>query len=533
MPDAHTSVPYVYPPVGDQRRAWLDKHMDEARTATKELLILGSSIYTVGGNGGISVASLQAEFAEMYGNCPGTGWLPFGSFGTTPPSQLGVRGSSSAGAGVPGAYSSTYQLPSFDIYKLTDYSGNVIQFEPACHSTAITEFGIPGAYYTAGDTYRPEWIATAAGGFTTDGASNTTFGWATIKRTTAITYAPWSALFSAAVNTLGRTQLSAVPNVNFPSTDLNGRTVALNSGFDAFKLGCPASNGAVPTTYTHDSSAPYYNFIIENGSQTGRFYACAQRWTNQTSKAGWIVSSASKSGCKIGQVVADHPNSGPIIRAMAPDVVVIALHTNSAGNNIKARDDASPTNSYYHLALELIDFVRLYAPNCGIVLLSDGPRTDFTAPQETEYSQMVGANRDICDVRPRCIAVNLLLALEDAGYSKATQTFTGYTFRGLWATATSYSVGDIVSLDGGGEVRYARCIVAHTSGSTTKPFLGSVASDNWRRHRGFLVPNPDPTSTVSDAVHPGGWGARYAARLTVKLLTSGVWRRGKVRGRER
>jgi len=526
---AHSACASSYPPPGDARREGFNDLLEQAATRQVDLLILGSSIYTVGGNGGYAVAALNAEFGELYGNVPATAWMPVGaSFGTSPPSQLGARVADSAGSAAPSGYASSYALPTFDVYKYTTWSGTSLQLEPNAFSAVPSEFGIPGAYFRTGaaQLYRPEWICTSYGGVSSEASSATTFGWHVLKRSTDISYAPWGAVFSG--GTGGRTTLNQVTSVNIPATDLNGRAVTPNSAtYDAWRLGCPTTNGAAPITYAHDASNPYYDFILEHGSGSGQFFAAAQRWVNTTTTNGIVVSSASKTGCKMDQVLADHGNAGPLLRAMRPEIVAIALHTNSAGNSYAAYDAGTPSNSYYHMGLALIDWVRTYLPNCWIVLIPDGPRTDLTSPQETQYSLMVGAHQMLADARPNVLAINLTYALEKAGYTKATQTFSGYTFKGLWATATSYAVGDIVSLDGGGEVRYARCLVAHTSGSTSKPFLGSGSSDVWRAHRRFLVANPDPTSTVNDAVHPGPWGARYAAKLAVHLMTEGLLNRPK------
>lgn len=534
QPLDYTACQSSYPPPGDSRREGFNQLLEQAKTRRVDMLILGSSIYTIGGNGGYAVTALNAEFAEIYGNTPATAWMPVGSnFGTTPPSQLGARVADSAGSAAPTGYDSTYALPQFDVYKFTTWSGTSLQLEPDTFSAGPSEFGLKASYFRTGSTqlYRPEWICTSYGGVSTESASATTFGWHVLKRSTDISYAPWGAVFSG--GTGGRTTLNQITSVAIPTTDLDGRTVTPNSAtYNAWRLGVPLTSGADPTTYAHDSANPYYDFILEHGSGSNQFFAAAMRWVNTTTTSGIVVSSASKSGCKMDQIVADHGNSGPLLRAMKPDIVAIALHTNSAGNNYAAYDAGDEGNSYYHMGLELIDWIRTYVPNCWIVLIPDGPRTDLTAGQTTEYGLMVGAHQMLADARPRVLAVNLTKALADAGYTPDNQTFTGYNFRGLWVTATSYSVGDIVSLDGGGEVRYARCIQAHTSGSTTKPFLATSSSDYWRAHRRLLVSNPDPTSTVSDAVHPGAWGARYSAKRLVHLMTEGLYSRPKApRGR--
>ena len=530
----YTACELSYPVPGDPRREGLNRLLEKARTDRVEMLILGSSIYDMKGNGGYALAALNAEFAEIYGNAPATAWMPVGSIGTTPPSQLGARGAKGGGTSAPTGYDSTYQLPTFDIYKCTTFAGNFIQFEPDAFSAAPSEFGIPGAYFKTGSTqsYRPEWICTSYGGCSTESSSATVYSAQIIKRTTAAAYTPWGAISGAAGNTLGRTLLQNPVDVTIPTTSLYGRAFNPNSStFDAAIVGVPLTSGGAWSTYAHDSSAPYYNFVLENSS-SGQFFLCAQRWVNTTTTRGVVVSSASQSGYKIGQVVSDRGNSGPVLRAMRPDIVAIALHTNSAGNSYDAYNAGAPSTSYYHLGLALIDWVRTYDPNCWIVLIPDGPRTDLTAGQQTQYGLMVGANRMLADARPNVLAINLTLALENAGYTKATQTFTGYTYKAAWATATAYSVGDIVGLDGGGEVRYARCIQAHTSSSTDKPFLSTNSSDYWRAHRRFLVSNPDVTAAPTDNVHPGAWGARFAAKTIVQLIREGQIKRVTVpRGR--
>lgn len=527
QPLDYTACELSYPVPGDPRREGFNELLEAARTREVDALVLGSSIYTLSGNGGYLITALNAEFAEIYGNVPATTWMPVGNFGTSPPAQLGARGAKSSGSAAPTGYDSTYGTPNFPVYKFTTWNGNVLQLEPDTWSAVPNEYGRKTSYYRTGSSqyYRPEWICTSHGGVSTEGSSATTFGWQVRKRL----YTPGSGAGGGAIFS-GGTSLTAVTSVNIPSVDLNGRTVTPNSStFDAWRLGCPATNGASPATYAHDASAPYYNFTLEHGSGSGQFFAVAQRWVNTTTTKGLVVSSMSKSGCKMDQIISDHGNSGPILRAVRPEIVIIALHTNSAGNNYAAYDPEDEGNSYYHMGLALIDWIRTYVPNCWIVLIPDGPRTDLTAGQTTEYGLMVGAHQMLVDARPNVLAINLTLSLARAGYTPANETITGYTFRGLWTTATSYSVGDVVSLDGGGEVRYAECIQANTSGSTTKPFLSASSSDYWRQRRSFIVSNPDPTASPNtyDYVHPGGRGSTATARHIVKLMTEGLYSRPK------
>ena len=170
QPLDYAACEYSYPPPGDSRREGFNQLLEDARTRRVDMLILGSSIYTIGGNGGYAVAAMNAEFAEIYGNAPATAWMPLGSnFGTTPPSQLGARVADSAGSNALAGYNSTYALPQFDVYKLTTWSGTSLQLEPDAFSAAPSEFGIQSSYFKTGsaELYRPEWICTSRGGVST------------------------------------------------------------------------------------------------------------------------------------------------------------------------------------------------------------------------------------------------------------------------------------------------------------------------------------------------------------------------------
>ena len=85
----------------------------------------------------------------------------------------------------------------------------------------------------------------------------------------------------------------------------------------------------------------------------------------------------------------------------------------------------------------------------------------------------------------------------DALSSSVRALLGGWTVRGLWATATAYAVGDLVSESGGSYV----CAVAHTSGT----FATDLAASNWLTVMSPLVTNPQAANILDwDGADPTG-----------------------------
>lgn len=90
---------------------------------------------------------------------------------------------------------------------------------------------------------------------------------------------------------------------------------------------------------------------------------------------------------------------------------------------------------------------------------------------------------------------------------KAYVDSKGYTWKGAWATSTSYSVNDTVESNGSGYV----CTSAHTSGSTTEPGVGASWTTNWD----LFVEGTNKTMPTGDVV-----GTTDTQTLTNKTLTA-------------
>lgn len=160
------------------------------------------------------------------------------------------------------------------------------------------------------------------------------------------------------------------------------------------------------------------------------------------------------------------------------------------------------------------------------------PSTDFSQDEQSNVggrstirTDRLDAELDAIALTIAAIRVNLSLLQRDDGkirdayveyYNlstscKAAVGATKWTARGLWETATEYSVNDLVDKDGGGYV----CAEAHTSGT----FATDYAAGKWQIFTGastaggttFTPSDTVPDANVQDAIETVDTNARAAS----------------------
>jgi hypothetical protein len=100
-----------------------------------------------------------------------------------------------------------------------------------------------------------------------------------------------------------------------------------------------------------------------------------------------------------------------------------------------------------------------------------------------------------------------------------------------WVTATAYVVGNVRTLASSGECY--RCIVAHTSGSVTRPFTGVNCVVNWRSVRRGYDPAANLTTAPTDSVHLNDWGDQRLTEITARLMLAGLMGKNSTALRQR
>lgn len=532
-PELHTAVPLVYPPPGDARRARVDQVFIDAWTQPRHAIIFGSSLYTMDGQGNNRVTAMNAMMQSIYGSSPATPWLPVRTgFGSVPASQYGIRSAISlrtnGGMRAVSGLVTSYRPPGLTPQTITNDSDgngvsdatgiavtNVFQLEPDNGSGANTMYSMPQRRFTTANRIF-EWIGWSRGVATTETVSSTVFAWETRKQ--VINLGP-TYFAGSLIQTVSPVDIPA-PNGFSPNATTH----------QAARLWLPATNGAAATEVVHDPSNPYKIAMLRATGANGPdgYVAAAVRWRIKDA-TGLTFSSFSDGGYHIGSFEDSHANSGPTIAAAGADLVIIGLHTNSAYSvAYDARNDASPSTSFYHRGLAMVDLIRAALPGVPIIFIADHPRTTGTAGQDEQHSRMVGAMRQICDMRPDVALINLLLAAEREGFAREATDTAGLLFRNQWADATAYAVGDYVSDTGPSGIEYFRCIVAHTSASTTRPLTGVNCVVNWRAVRRGYDPAANLTTAPTDSVHLNDWGDMRLAEISTRLMLAPLVRSSPV-----
>lgn len=519
-PDLHTDVPPVFPLPGTPAARRRENILRDMRTQPFEGFYFGSSLHSYSTTSGSHyMGQLNASLAGIFNNAWATPWIPPASFGSTPYGVFCMR-SSRPNTTDPTGLVASYLPPNWGCRKLDHASANfAFQMEPDGWATCPLWKAQQGGYIRQGETIKPWFIGWSIGQGTTEAAQDTAFGFITRKQAAGAT----GAIFG------GGTLLSNVTTVNLPATSATtGQTFNPNSAtHQARELDMPATNGAAGITYTNDTAAPYYNLQLSSAAAPTNYILCAgARWTNETSRYGLTVTSLGLGGAKAGDFLANHSNSWETVRAMCGNrrrVIFIELKCNSAYNGMKARDDNDPTNSYYHLIKAQIDSAITNIGPELIFLMGGGPRVDGTGAQDTEYSRMTGADKQLAELYGDLVCVvNSMLVLERMGYKSSTETMTGYTYKNGWAVTTGYVATDVVGLGDGHNLNFYRCLANHTSAAADKPETGANWQTYWRGHRKYLTSNNSLTVAPDDVVHSGARGSCEKAMVDVSLMFAGL-----------
>lgn len=584
MSVAHTAVPYLYPEPSDRRCRPLAEMIRRAFSEPLEALVLGSSLHAISGFGNVYAPAINRTSAEFFGGHPGTYWMPISSHGTTPRGAFCASASRNINNATVTGLDTTYHPPDFTPILVNNSgggAGHVLQFEPANERCNISEFGGSGEFFRVGSNYnyKFEWIGWSSGVASSLTARDTTMFWrlgkqasdgsptfsGTVVNTVSsvniptpvcpdgTTFNPANATTHQACK-LHVTASATITNISAAAAAVvttaahgmvTGQTVTISGTnstpvidgthvitvLSTTTFSVPVTTSGTgnagtmtavgPTIQAHDSAIPNFCWSINGTSATG-FIAVATRVSTVTGAKGLRFNFAGAGGYNSASLLANHANCGLTLKAMGPfHFVFINYHTNSAYS--AGHSPATfKTNTQAN-----INFVRGLFPEAMIILKADGLRVQGAGADDTDFSEMVGAMKELADENTNVFVINTFLATQRSGFNDAANEETGLTFIGAWATATAYVAGDVVSLDAGGQVQYARCIANHTSSATDKPFDTANAITNWRRWRRWLTPNPDPAASpfaavLGDSVHLSAWGATRTAEIDFGILTSAL-----------
>lgn len=156
--------------------------MEAARKRPIEVLVLGSSLHTLSGNGRMFNAALNRAAADFYGGTPGSPWLPISSFNSGPPGQWCCRSARQTAVVSLAGLVPTYAPPDFTPMRVTNGTyGHLLQLDVDNAGACMGEFSDPGEFMPLSGSYACKWIGWSRGEATGEAASSLNMYWQATK----------------------------------------------------------------------------------------------------------------------------------------------------------------------------------------------------------------------------------------------------------------------------------------------------------------------------------------------------------------
>lgn len=512
----HTTEPYLV-----MRGSRLPALMEAAKTRPIEVLVLGSSLHTMSGNGRHFNVAFNRAACDYYGGTPGSPWMGISSFNSGPPGQWCARSSRQSAISAVTGLVSSYAPPDFTPMKATNAQlyGHLLQLDNDNAGGSQGEFSEPGEQIPLGGKFAFEWVGWSKGVATGESSLSTVMKWEATK-----------AARPAAPGYFG-TAVASQASIAIPAPQAFGAPGAFdpnNTAHQAAKLWCPSTAGGGPTEHTQDAANPLLR-MHWLGADAAGYIMTGVRCNHLSAPFGMRFHFAGVGGAHSTTLLDSYSNCGPTLQAMGPfDIIIVAYTTNSAYSSNKN------AATYKANIKSLLDWLRPLFPDAVIGLKSDGYRDGGNSTQDTNFSEMVGANADLVrEGSPAEFAINTLLACQRAGFNARSHSMTGKTFKNAWTLATAYSINDVVSLDLHDQTQYFNYIAATAGGdATSKPMMTLGGSSVYtQRFRRWLLASGSPTVAPSDNVHLSPYGDHRMAEIDFKIMLSslGPRRAGVVR----
>lgn len=506
MPNAHTAEPLLT--VRGKRLAAL---MQAAKTRPVEVLVLGSSLHTMSGNGRMLCTAINRAAADFYGGTPGTPWMPIASFNSGPPGQWCSRSARQTAMVTVSGLVASYAPPDFTPMRATNGTyGHLLMLDNDNAGACMGEFTEPGEFLPLGSSFAAKFVAWSKGQATSEATLSANMYWQLLKSARPST-----------PNFLS-TQVALQSSIALPTPNAFGGAGVFdpnNAVHQAAQLWCPSAAGGAATVHAQDAANPLLQMHWKGADANG-FIMAGVRWDHASAPFGMRFHFSGAGGYHSTSLLDSHSNSMPTLQAMGPfDIIIVCYHTNSA---YTANKNAA---TYKSDTAACLDWLRAGFPDAVIGLKGDGYRDGGNSTQDTNFSEMVGAQHDLVrDGSPAEFAINTTLATQRSGFNSRSHTLTGKTFKGKYNNATSYVIGDVASIDVNDQTQYVECVYpTGTNDTNTVPLKnlnGGVSY--WRRYRRWLLANGDATAAPSDNVHLSAYGDLRMAETDFKLMLSAL-----------
>lgn len=164
---------------------------------------------------------------------------------------------------------------------------------------------------------------------------------------------------------------------------------------------------------------PYVQVEVWGSSLESSTEILGVRYLDLAEHRGATVQSIAAGGYLTRSFLANHGESGPILRGLGFDLIVIHTGCNDAAIG-------TPAEEYRDELLQLIAWLRLTLddPNLPVIIVGDLYRTGLTAGQMHEYDRYPWAASTIAESDPDVMAVNLRrIVEEDLGWGASDSSF--------------------------------------------------------------------------------------------------------------
>jgi lysophospholipase L1-like esterase len=201
---------------------------------------------------------------------------------------------------------------------------------------------------------------------------------------------------------------------------------------------------AVCTPAIELAGLPYAQVEVWGSSLEAPTQILGVRYVDLAEHRGVTVQSIAAGGYRTHSFLTHHANSGPVVRGMGFDLVLIHTGCNDAGGGRTAEE-------YQQALMELIAWIRgsVGDPNLPVVIVGDVHRSDWPPQIQQEYDRYPWAARQVAESDHRVMAVNLRrITEEDLGWGPDDTSF----------------LADLVHLTTAGQRELARVLVETLTG---------------------------------------------------------------------
>lgn len=212
------------------------------------------------------------------------------------------------------------------------------------------------------------------------------------------------------------------PGLRWRNAPVNGDTPdpsapGIQSGVIAANNTLPAGSFVwYPTPELSRGGKAHLQLEVQGDSSTVGTDILGVRFYSTTARKGVLVQSFARGGMRLHHLMADYPESGPLLRALAPSVAVLQYGANDSGNLLSLDEwRVKLVNTIHWLRAESGN------PTLPVIIASD-LRHRFVGDVQWYIQRMPVVAHEVALAEPNVLAVNLPRICEEE-YGWATQRY--------------------------------------------------------------------------------------------------------------